>query len=125
MTAIQKNHVNLGRWPGPLILSHHPAKFGVHSPCESGNVTYFICHVTTISKSHVTLWVGSFHPNSPPLLSLGFTGLMELEIMTLVISVPIPVPIPIPRFQCRGLQVAVSLPVIHEILSNMCIVILF
>ena len=36
----------------PLILSHHPAKFGVHRPCESGNVTFFICHVTTILKCH-------------------------------------------------------------------------
>ena len=42
----------LCRW-GPLILSHHPAKFGVHRPCESGNITLFICHVTTILKCHV------------------------------------------------------------------------
>ena len=39
----------------PLILSHHPAKFGVHRPCESGDITFFICHVTSISKCHVTL----------------------------------------------------------------------
>ena len=50
---------------GSLILSHHPAKFGVHRPCENGNITYSVCHVTTISKSHVTLLVGSFHPMSP------------------------------------------------------------
>ena len=32
------------------------------------------------------------------LLSLGFIGLMELEIMSFVISIPIPIPIPMPRF---------------------------
>ena len=32
---------------GFLILSHHPAKFGVHSPCESGDITFLVCHVTT------------------------------------------------------------------------------
>ena len=36
----------LFRW-GPLILSQHPAKFGVHRPCESGNITFFICPVNT------------------------------------------------------------------------------
>ena len=55
----------LCRW-GPLILSHHPLKFGVHRPCESGNITFFICHVTTILKCLVNLWVGSPHPKSPP-----------------------------------------------------------
>ena len=44
---------------GFLILSCHSAKFGVHKPCESGDITFLICHVTTISKCHVTLWVGS------------------------------------------------------------------
>ena len=29
----------LCRW-GPLILSHYPAKFGVHRPCESGNIMF-------------------------------------------------------------------------------------
>ena len=33
---------------GPLILSHQPAKFGVHRPCGSGDITFFICYVTTI-----------------------------------------------------------------------------
>ena len=42
---------------GPLILSHHPAKFGLHRPCECENITNLICHVTTISKSRVTLWI--------------------------------------------------------------------
>ena len=32
---------------GSLILSHHPPKFGVHRPCEIGDITFFICHVTT------------------------------------------------------------------------------
>ena len=46
---------------GPLILSHHPAKFGVHRPCESGNITSLICHVTTWSMRLMTLRVGSPH----------------------------------------------------------------
>ena len=50
---------------GSLILTHHPAKFGVHKPCESGDITSFICHVTTISKCHMTFWMGSSHPNNP------------------------------------------------------------
>ena len=54
----------LCRW-GPIILSQHPIKFGVHRPCESGNITFFICHVTMILKCHVNLWVGPPHPNSP------------------------------------------------------------
>ena len=53
----------LCRW-GPLIPSHHPLKFGVHRPCESGNITFFICHVTTILKCHMNLWAGSPHPKS-------------------------------------------------------------
>ena len=32
-------------WCGPFILSHHLAKFGSHGLCESGDVTFFICHV--------------------------------------------------------------------------------
>ena len=51
---------------GPLALSHYPAKFGVHRPCESEDTTFFICHVTMILKCHITLWVGSPHPKSPP-----------------------------------------------------------
>ena len=43
----------------PLILGHHFAKFGVHRPCESGDITFLICHVIPILKCHVTLWVGS------------------------------------------------------------------
>ena len=51
---------------GFLVLSHELAKFRIHRPCESGDITFFICHVTTISKCHVTLWVESPHPKSPP-----------------------------------------------------------
>ena len=47
------------------------------------------------------------------LLSLGFIGLMELEIISFVISIPIPIPIPMPRFQCLGLQMATSIEEIN------------
>ena len=49
-----------------LILSHHTAKFGVHTLYESGNITFFICQVTTTSKYHVTLWVGCPHLRHQP-----------------------------------------------------------
>ena len=88
--------------------SHHPAKFWVHKPCESGDITFFICQVTTISKGHVALWVGSSHPKSTPPtpLSMRSIGLTEQKIMVFIISVPISIPIPIPmlKFPCRGLQ---------------------
>ena len=51
---------------GSLIQSHHTPKLGAHRSCESGDIPFFICHVTTILKSHVTLQVGSSHPKSPP-----------------------------------------------------------
>ena len=44
-----------------LVLSQELAKFKIHRPCESGDITFFICLVTTISKCHVTLWVSSSH----------------------------------------------------------------
>ena len=50
---------------GPLILSHYPVTFGVPRPCESEDITFFICHVTTISKCHETLWVWSSYPKWP------------------------------------------------------------
>ena len=50
---------------GSLVLSHELAKFRIHRPCERGDITFFICHVTTISKSDVTLWVASSHLKSP------------------------------------------------------------
>ena len=46
---------------GSLVLSHELGKFSIHRPCESGGIKFFICHVTTISKCHETLWVGSSH----------------------------------------------------------------
>ena len=49
------------RWC-PFILSYYPAKFGVHRPCESVNITFFICQVITILKCLVILWVESPHP---------------------------------------------------------------
>ena len=48
---------------GFLSLIHHPAKFGVHTSYESGNITLFICQVTTILKCRV---IGPHHPKSPP-----------------------------------------------------------
>ena len=49
---------------GLFILSYHPVKFGIHRPCESGNITPLICQVTTELMCHVTLWVGSSYPKS-------------------------------------------------------------
>ena len=51
-----KCHVTF--WCGHFILSHHLAKSWGHWSCESGDITFFICHVTTWSKCRVTLWVG-------------------------------------------------------------------
>ena len=51
---------------GPFILSHHPAKFGSHRPCESGDITSLIYHVTTCLMCQVTCRWGSlilsYHP---------------------------------------------------------------
>ena len=46
---------------GSLVLSHERAKFRIHRPCESGDITIFVCHVATILNCHVTLRVGSSH----------------------------------------------------------------
>ena len=32
---------------GSLILSHHPVKYGVHRPRESGDITFLIFQVIT------------------------------------------------------------------------------
>ena len=45
---------------------HHPTMFGVHRPCESGDVTFLICHVTTWLLCHINLLTRSPHPKSPP-----------------------------------------------------------
>ena len=47
------------------MLSHHLAKFGVHTLYENGNITLFICQVITMLKCHVNLWMGSSHPKTP------------------------------------------------------------
>ena len=47
------------------MLSHDLAKFGVHTLYENGSITLFICQVTTMSKCHVTLWMGTSHPKTP------------------------------------------------------------
>ena len=47
------------------MLSHDLAKFGVHTLYENGSITLFICQVTTMSKYHVTLWMGFSHPKTP------------------------------------------------------------
>ena len=44
----------LCRW-GPLILSHHPVKFGVHRPGDSGDIKFLICHMNMRPMCHVTL----------------------------------------------------------------------
>ena len=38
----------------PLILSHLLAKFRIHRPCESRDITFLICHVITYLMCHVT-----------------------------------------------------------------------
>ena len=44
---------------GSFILSHHPAKFGIHRPCESGDITSLIYHMTMCLLCHVTCGWGS------------------------------------------------------------------
>ena len=65
--------------------------FGVHMACEKGDITFSICHVTTISKSHVALWVGSSHLMSPPCYVWGPEALWKTFIL-------VPMSIPMPRF---------------------------
>ena len=48
----------------PLSNNQYPAKFGIHSPYESGDITSLSCHVTKGWMCHVTLWVGFPHPKS-------------------------------------------------------------
>ena len=45
---------------GPFVLSHHPAKFGVHRPRESGDITSLICHVTT---GWYAMWLYGWGPS--------------------------------------------------------------
>ena len=50
----------------PFTLSYHSARFRVHRPCKSRNITSLIYHVTTLSMCHVTCgWsslILSHHP---------------------------------------------------------------
>ena len=50
---------------GEVPLSYDPAKFGVHRPCESVNITFFICHVVTILKCLVILQMEFPHLKLP------------------------------------------------------------
>ena len=64
---------------GSLVLNHELAKCKIHGPCERGDIMFFICHVTTISKSHVTLWVRSSHLSHQP-ANLGSIRLAKVKV---------------------------------------------
>ena len=49
----------LCRW-SPLILSNHPAKLGVHRPCESKNITFF--SFVTWPQYWSATWLCGRHP---------------------------------------------------------------
>ena len=53
-------------WVGSSHSSDHPTKFVSLVPCESKDEIFFICHMTTKLKCHVTLSVGSPHSKSLP-----------------------------------------------------------
>ena len=57
MNMLLMCHVSCG-W-GSLILSHHSARFGVHKPCESGDIASFICHATTWLMCNLSCGWGS------------------------------------------------------------------
>ena len=61
-----------------LVLSQELAKFKIHRPCESGDITFFICRVTTISVSRDS--VGEFLS-----LNLGSIGLAKVKIESFLI----------------------------------------
>ena len=44
---------------GPPTLSSYPAKFGDHRYCGRPNIRFYICHMITWSKRHLTRYVGS------------------------------------------------------------------
>ena len=76
VTTWSKCHVTLCF----LILSHHPFTFGVHRPCESGEITFFWFsrdHVIEVSRDFVG--VISSSPVTI-LLRLGAMGLVKMEI---------------------------------------------
>ena len=88
---------------GSLILGHHAAKFGIYRPCKIGIITFSICHVTTISKSHVTLWMWSSHPAKFGVYKPDGTG-NNIVCNISSNSNSISNTIPMLRFQCRSLQ---------------------
>ena len=55
-------------WVVSSHSSHHHAKFVDLPRCESEDkmLMFLICHVTTQSKCHATLWMDFPHPKSPP-----------------------------------------------------------
>ena len=64
------------------MVSHHPAKFGGHSHCVSGDIMALGCHVTL--KELVTKGSRNFMDSSPTkvtiLLTLVAIGTLEVEI---------------------------------------------
>ena len=48
------------------MVTHHPDKFGDHKHCDSGDIMFLICYVTTCLKVYVNLWVEANHGRSPP-----------------------------------------------------------
>ena len=47
----------------PIKKSHHPAKFGVHRHCGSGDITILVCHV--ILQDHMIKESCDFRGRSP------------------------------------------------------------
>ena len=43
----------------PVMISHHPARFGGNWCSVNGDITYLMCQIN--SQDHVTLWVGDHH----------------------------------------------------------------
>ena len=55
----------LSGW-GLSTVSYHSAKFGGHRYCGRADIRFYICHVTTWSKGHLTRYVGSSDSKLPP-----------------------------------------------------------
>ena len=45
-----------------LIERHNSAKFRFHRPRGNEDIEVLICHMTKMSKCHVTIWVGFPYP---------------------------------------------------------------
>ena len=63
-----------------FILASTSFPFTSRRPCAWRNMTFFIFHVTTQLKYHVTFWVGPPHPDSAPYQVFGARGLVNVEI---------------------------------------------